>query len=128
MQTYLWSRSFMCIKDQVIKRGYSAVITNVEVRGEDVPIFPSDICEFYNISFYEKDLIDNTDLEKFQNIDMEDVTKYLTQDTSRWNYMADAELPTNFNQAIMFFVVKIWMQFISTRIALALNVSNVNVF
>ncbi|MBA0791008.1 hypothetical protein Gohar_015616 [Gossypium harknessii] len=45
-----------------------------------------------------------------------------------WNYRPDTELPTNFNQAIMFLVAKMWMQLIGTRIAPALNVSNVSVF
>ncbi|MBA0705426.1 hypothetical protein Golax_017618, partial [Gossypium laxum] len=42
--------------------------------------------------------------------------------------MEDIELPMNFNQAIMFPIGKIWIQFIGTKIAPALNVSNVNVF
>ncbi|MBA0803466.1 hypothetical protein Gohar_013675 [Gossypium harknessii] len=45
-----------------------------------------------------------------------------------WNYRPDTELPTNFNQAIMFPIAKMWMQFIGTRIAHALDVSNVKVF
>ncbi|MBA0660608.1 hypothetical protein Goklo_012596 [Gossypium klotzschianum] len=58
---------------------------------------------------------------------MEDVIN-LTQGRSSWNYRLDTELPKNFNQAVMFLVAKMWMQFISTRIAPALNVFNVNVF
>ncbi|MBA0755585.1 hypothetical protein Gogos_005513 [Gossypium gossypioides] len=59
---------------------------------------------------------------------MEDVVKYLTQGRGSWNYRPETKLPMSFNQAIMFPVAKMWMQFIGTRIAPALNVSNVNVF
>ncbi|MBA0717588.1 hypothetical protein Golax_005390, partial [Gossypium laxum] len=52
---------YTSLKDQMIKRGYNAVITDVEMRCEDAPISPNDICEFYNILFYEKYFIDNTD-------------------------------------------------------------------
>ncbi|MBA0626315.1 hypothetical protein Godav_004001 [Gossypium davidsonii] len=86
---------YVSLKEQMIKRGYYAIITDVEIQGEDVPISLNDICEFYNIPFYEKYFIDSTDLERFQNIDMED--------------------------ANMFPVAKMWMQFIGARIAPALN-------
>ncbi|MBA0613309.1 hypothetical protein Godav_013768 [Gossypium davidsonii] len=41
------------------------------------------------------------------------------------NRRPDTELPTNFNQAIMFPVAEMWMQLICTRITPALNVSNI---
>ncbi|KAH1096940.1 hypothetical protein J1N35_013861 [Gossypium stocksii] len=59
---------------------------------------------------------------------MEDVIKYLTQGKGNWNYRLDTRLLTNFNQAMTFPVTKMWLQFIGTRIAPTLNVSNVNVF
>ncbi|KAH1047346.1 hypothetical protein J1N35_038130, partial [Gossypium stocksii] len=71
-----------------------------------------------------KDFINNTNLYKFKDIDMENVIKYLTQDSGTWNRRPDTSLPTNFNQVIMFLVAKIWVQFIGTRIALALNFPN----
>ncbi|MBA0628900.1 hypothetical protein Godav_023531 [Gossypium davidsonii] len=57
----------------------AAYATVVTVRGVEVPLFPSDICEFYDIPFYEKDFIDGVDLDRLQNINVEDVIKYLTQ-------------------------------------------------
>ncbi|KAH1031763.1 hypothetical protein J1N35_043937 [Gossypium stocksii] len=72
--------------------------------------------------------IDSVDLDKLQNIDMENVTKYLTQGRGSWNYRLDTGLQTNFNKAIMFPIAKMWMQFIGTKIAPILNVSNINVF
>ncbi|MBA0628438.1 hypothetical protein Godav_023163 [Gossypium davidsonii] len=57
----------------------------------------NEICEFYDAPFYSKDFFNNTDLDKFEDIDMDDVMKCLTQDRG-------------------------------TRIAPALNVSNVNTF
>ncbi|MBA0750733.1 hypothetical protein Gogos_002123, partial [Gossypium gossypioides] len=48
-------------------------------RGEEVPITPKEICEFYDAPFYDKGFLSSIDLDKFKNIDMEDVIKYLTQ-------------------------------------------------
>ncbi|KAH1097254.1 hypothetical protein J1N35_014175 [Gossypium stocksii] len=89
---------YVSLKDQVIKQGYNAVIIDIEVRGEDVSNSPNDICKLYNIPFYEKYFIDSIDLDKFQNINMEDVIKYLTQGQGSWNYKPNIELPTNFNK------------------------------
>ncbi|MBA0553862.1 hypothetical protein Golob_013005, partial [Gossypium lobatum] len=91
---------YASLKDQIIRGRYGEITSEVTVQGEEVPISPSDICEFYNIPYYKKDFIDG----------------------------AIYKAATNFNQVIMFPVAKIWMQFIGTRIAPALNVSNINVF
>ncbi|MBA0763090.1 hypothetical protein Gotri_012606 [Gossypium trilobum] len=99
---------YASLKDQIIRGRYGEITSEVTVQGEEVQI--------------------SSNLEKLQKIDMEDVMKYLTQGMGSWNYRQDTRLPTNFNQAIMFPVAKIWMQFIGTRIAPVLNVSNINVF
>ncbi|MBA0711076.1 hypothetical protein Golax_010308, partial [Gossypium laxum] len=52
-------------------------------RGEEVSITPKEICEFYNAPFYDKDFLSSIDLDKFENIDMKDVIKYLTQGRER---------------------------------------------
>lgn len=46
------------------------------VRGEEVPLTPREICEFYDVSYYENDFLDSTGLDRFR--DMDDVMKYLT--------------------------------------------------
>ncbi|MBA0755092.1 hypothetical protein Gogos_022147, partial [Gossypium gossypioides] len=48
-------------------------------KGEEVSITLREICEFYNSSFYGKDFLSSTDLDKFHHIDMEEFIKYLTQ-------------------------------------------------
>lgn len=67
-------------------------------------------------------------MDRLQNIDMEDVIKYLIQSRGTWTYRSDTEMPIKFNQAIMLPVAKIWVQFIGTKFTPASNVSNVNVF
>ncbi|MBA0734104.1 hypothetical protein Gogos_018050, partial [Gossypium gossypioides] len=37
-------------------------------KGEEVPITPREICEFYDAPFYDKDFLSSTDLDKFANI------------------------------------------------------------
>lgn len=126
---------YASLKDLII-RGYGKVIDDVIVRGEKVPISLTKICEFYNISYYEEDFVDSLDLDKFKNINMEDVVKFLTQGRGSWSYRPYNGLPTNFNQVIMFSIAKMWMQFIGIRIAPTLNVSiaptlnvsNINIF
>lgn len=49
------------------------------MRGEEVPITLDEIYKFYNIPYYEEYYIDTIDLNKFSNINMEDVMKFLTQ-------------------------------------------------
>ncbi|KAH1107079.1 hypothetical protein J1N35_010847 [Gossypium stocksii] len=55
----------------------------VTVRSEEVSITPREIFEFYNAPFYNKNFFSSTNLDKFHNIDMEDVIKYLTQGSGR---------------------------------------------
>lgn len=64
----------------------------------------------------------------FMNIDMEEVIKFFMQGRGSQNYRPEIGSPFNFNQAIMLPIAKMWMQFLGTRIAPALNVSNVNTF
>lgn len=86
------------------------------------------ICEYYNVPYYEKDYVDSVDFNLFKKVDMKEIIQFLTKGRGVWNYRPDINKPSNFNQAIMFSVAKMWMQFLSTRIAPALNVSNVNSF
>lgn len=47
----------------------------IMVQVEEVPLSPREICEFYDIPYYEKDILDSIDLNTFESIDMEDVVK-----------------------------------------------------
>ncbi|MFQ6666029.1 hypothetical protein Gotur_032550, partial [Gossypium turneri] len=71
------------LKYQIVRDGTVAYVTTVTIQGVEVPLFPGDICEFYAIPFSEKDFTDGVDLDRLQNIDMEYVIKYLTQDPLR---------------------------------------------
>ncbi|MBA0828068.1 hypothetical protein Goarm_012792 [Gossypium armourianum] len=100
----------------------------VTVWGKDVSFTPKAICEFYDTPYYETDFLESTYLINFDDIDMDSIIKYLTENRGEWKYRSDIGLPTNFNQAIMFPIAKMWMQFICTSITPTLNVSNVNTF
>lgn len=52
----------------------------------------------------------------------------LTNGRGEWKHRSGTDIPTSFNQAIMFPMEKLCMQFLWTRITLALNISNVNTF
>ncbi|MBA0855049.1 hypothetical protein Goshw_008510 [Gossypium schwendimanii] len=65
----------------------------VTVIGKEVSITLRKICEFYDVPFYSKDFFNNIDLDKLEDIDMEDVIKYLTPDRGTWNHRLDTSLP-----------------------------------
>ncbi|MBA0638497.1 hypothetical protein Godav_029073 [Gossypium davidsonii] len=88
----------------------------LELQGR--PFIQEEIYEFYDVPYYSKDFLDNKKLDKFEDIDMEDIIKYLTRRRGTWNRRPDIDFP----------VAKMWILFIGTRIALVLNVSNINSF
>ncbi|MBA0880362.1 hypothetical protein Goshw_001258 [Gossypium schwendimanii] len=90
-------------------RPYDAIRETITIRGKEMRVTPREICEFYNAPYYENSFLDNTNLDTFRDIDMDDVVKYLTGGKGIWNHRADIELPTNFNQTIMFLIIKMWM-------------------
>ncbi|KAH1092323.1 hypothetical protein J1N35_019580 [Gossypium stocksii] len=65
------------LKHQIVEDGTGVYVTVVTVR--EVPLFLSNIFEFYDISSCEKDFTNGVDLDRLQNIDINDVIKYLTQ-------------------------------------------------
>ncbi|MBA0765354.1 hypothetical protein Gotri_014567 [Gossypium trilobum] len=91
---------YASFRDQEIRKRLSW--DTVTVRGKEVSITPRKICEFYDVPFYSKDFLNNIDLDKLEDIDMEDVIKYLTQDRGTWNHRLDTSFPTNFDPVIMF--------------------------
>ncbi|MBA0670514.1 hypothetical protein Goklo_025194 [Gossypium klotzschianum] len=49
----------------------------VPVRGKEVQVTPQIICDFYNAPYYEKDFIDETNLEYFWDISMDNIINFL---------------------------------------------------
>ncbi|MBA0585656.1 hypothetical protein Gorai_016424 [Gossypium raimondii] len=119
---------YVALRDEETKRPHSVRWESVTVWGKDVSFTPKAICEFYDAPYYETDFLESTYLLNFDDMDMDSIIKYLTENRGEWKYRSDISLPTNFNQAIMFPIVKMWMQFICTSIIPTLNVSNVNTF
>ncbi|MBA0552065.1 hypothetical protein Golob_022907 [Gossypium lobatum] len=106
-----------------LERLYGVWLKIVTVRGNDVPFTLEEIWVFYDATLYEIEFLENTDLT-FEVMDMESIIKYLTENRGEWNLLQDTGLPTNFNQAIMFPIAKMWMPFICTKITPTLNVSS----
>lgn len=68
------------------------------------------------------------DIYYFCDIDMDAIVDYLTKERGIWKCQPNMNFPLSFNQAIMFPISKMWMQFLCTRITPTLNVSDVNAF
>ncbi|MBA0754658.1 hypothetical protein Gogos_020566 [Gossypium gossypioides] len=100
----------------------------IPVSGKEVLVTPRAICEFYNAPHYEFDFVEESVLEHFGDINMYNIIKFLKECRGEWKHRPNTDIHTSFNQAIMFPDPKMWMHFLCTRIASALNVSNVNTF
>ncbi|MBA0845090.1 hypothetical protein Goarm_022746 [Gossypium armourianum] len=59
---------------------------------------------------------------------MDNIVNYLTEGRGVWKHRLGTDVPALFNQAIMFSIVKMWMQSLFTQITPTLNVSSVNTF
>ncbi|MBA0568149.1 hypothetical protein Golob_005661 [Gossypium lobatum] len=60
-------------------RPYDAIWETITIRGKEMRVTPREICEFYNVAYYENSFLDNINLDTFRDIDMDDVVKYLTE-------------------------------------------------
>ncbi|MBA0730914.1 hypothetical protein Golax_025984, partial [Gossypium laxum] len=74
----------------------------VSERGIEVKVIPQIICDFYNAPYYDQVFIDETDLEYFWDIDMDNIINYLIEGIGEWKYCPGTSIPSFFNQAIMF--------------------------
>ncbi|MFQ6624184.1 hypothetical protein Gotur_003343, partial [Gossypium turneri] len=84
----------------------------VPVRGKEVGVTPQIICDFYNAPYYEKDFIDETDLEHFRDVDMDNIVNFLIEGRGEWKYRSGTNVLVSFHQAIMFPKAKMWIQFV----------------
>ncbi|KAH1046676.1 hypothetical protein J1N35_037460 [Gossypium stocksii] len=55
---------------------------------------------------------------------MDNIIKFLIERRGEWKCRPGTDIPTSFNQGIMFPKAKMWIQFLCTHIAPTLNVSN----
>ncbi|KAH1082542.1 hypothetical protein J1N35_022303, partial [Gossypium stocksii] len=63
--------------DRESMRPYDAIWEKVLLQGIDVHGIPREICEFYNAPYYELNFVDNSDLEYYKNINMDNIINYL---------------------------------------------------
>ncbi|MBA0756388.1 hypothetical protein Gogos_021012 [Gossypium gossypioides] len=59
--------------------------------GEGVLVTPRAIFEFYNAPYYEFDSIEESDLEYFRDINMDNVINYLTEGRGEWKNCLEEE-------------------------------------
>lgn len=64
---------YVSFKDQEMMRPYSVIWETVTVRSNVVHVTPWEICDFYNVQYYETNFLDNTGLDTFNDIDMDDI-------------------------------------------------------
>ncbi|MBA0555903.1 hypothetical protein Golob_026052 [Gossypium lobatum] len=124
----IFQEFYVALRDEETKRPHSVRWKMVTVWGKDVSFTLKAICEFYDAPYYEMNFLESTYLINFDDIDMDSIIKYLIENRGEWKYRSDISLSTNFSQAIMFPIAKMWIQFICISITPTLNVSNVNTF
>ncbi|MBA0810985.1 hypothetical protein Gohar_002925 [Gossypium harknessii] len=125
---------YATLRDKETRRPHGVQWKLLMVRGKDVPFTPKTICEFYDAPYYGTNFLENIDLDKFEDINMKSIVKYLTGNHGEWKLRPDIGLLINYNQAIMFPVAKIWIDDTlqkrrgSTRGERAIHVPNERMF
>ncbi|MBA0787303.1 hypothetical protein Gotri_024881 [Gossypium trilobum] len=64
---------------QESRRSCDAIWETIMVMGKKMHVTPREICEFYNVPYYETDFLNNTNLTNFKDIDMDNIANYLTE-------------------------------------------------
>ncbi|MBA0608989.1 hypothetical protein Godav_021130 [Gossypium davidsonii] len=86
------------------------------LQGKELQVTPRIVCGFYNVPYYENDFIDETDLEYFWDIEMDNIINFFTEEMGEWKYRSSTNVLVSFHQAVMFPEAKIWIQFMCTKI------------
>ncbi|KAG8473207.1 hypothetical protein CXB51_035129 [Gossypium anomalum] len=77
---------YASLRDQESRNIEGHIWDTVPVRGKEVQVSPRIICDFYNATYYGKDFIDETDLEYFQDIGMDNIINFLIEGRGKWKY------------------------------------------
>ncbi|MBA0575783.1 hypothetical protein Golob_024797, partial [Gossypium lobatum] len=85
--------------------------SSVKVRGVNVLVTERSISHFYNAPYYYRDYLYKTDLKEFENIDTEEILRFLMEGKEIWTYRKGIAILESFNQALMMLKAKIWMKF-----------------
>ncbi|MBA0780204.1 hypothetical protein Gotri_004336, partial [Gossypium trilobum] len=65
----------------------------VKVRGVNVSITEMGICQIYGASFYYRDYLYKIDLKEFENIDTEEILRFLIEWKEMWTYRMGMAIP-----------------------------------
>ncbi|MBA0550641.1 hypothetical protein Golob_021575, partial [Gossypium lobatum] len=68
------------------KRSEGANWEIIPVQGNELLITPRAICEFYNTPYYESNFLEESDLEYFRDINMDNFMNYLTKGRGEWKH------------------------------------------
>ncbi|MBA0711147.1 hypothetical protein Golax_010365 [Gossypium laxum] len=103
---------YASFRDQEMRKRQCESWDTITMRGEEVSITLKEICEFYDIPYYGKDFLNNTDLNTFEDIEMEDVINYLTQGrvSLKWNNQLKAHKGASGNNEEKLDGMIKWMQ------------------
>ncbi|MBA0841145.1 hypothetical protein Goarm_003654, partial [Gossypium armourianum] len=81
----------------------------VKVRGVNVPITKMSVCQIYDAPYYYHDYLYKIDLKEFENIDTEEILRFLMEGKEMWTYRMGTTIPEMFNQELMTPKAKMWM-------------------
>ncbi|MBA0869331.1 hypothetical protein Goshw_026970 [Gossypium schwendimanii] len=95
--------------------------TFIKVRGVNVLETERSIRQFYDAPYYWLKM----DIKEFNNVDMEEIFKFLIEGKEVWTYQTGTTIPEIFNQALMM-PKKMWMKFVCSRIWPAVDLSDIS--
>ncbi|MBA0732638.1 hypothetical protein Gogos_016714 [Gossypium gossypioides] len=83
---------YATLKDRKNHRQQGETITHVTIRGKEVLIAPHELYRFYNALYYSHDYLENIDLFTFEQLDMEGIINYLTENHGEWTHNTNIEM------------------------------------
>ncbi|KAH1057221.1 hypothetical protein J1N35_035286 [Gossypium stocksii] len=83
------------LQDQESRNTNGHIWDTVLVQGKEVQVTAIIICDFYHVPYYENNFIDETSLEYFRDMDMDNITNFVTEGRGKWKYRAEEELSKN---------------------------------
>ncbi|MBA0777667.1 hypothetical protein Gotri_005662 [Gossypium trilobum] len=107
---------YLALKQKEAARPFYEMRSFVKVRGVNVLVTETSICQIYDAPYYYRDYLYQKKLKEFKNIDTNEVLIFLTTGKEMWTYQTGTAILETFNQELMTPKAKIWMKFVCSRI------------
>lgn len=98
------------------------------IRGKEISISPLEIATYYDVPLNLCDFVQLTNLMFFPRENMKNIIKLLMDMKGEWKHHLRMNYPISFSHAKLTLTKRMWLKFISIRIFLATDISNIDIF